>query len=24
MGGDILGGWTFGYVGGIIGNIVCR
>jgi hypothetical protein len=24
MGGDMLGGWTFGYVGGIIGNIVCR
>jgi hypothetical protein len=24
MGGDIFGGWTFGYVGGIIGNIVCR
>jgi hypothetical protein len=23
-GGDMLGGWTFGYVGGIIGNIVCR
>jgi hypothetical protein len=23
MGGDMLGGWTFGYVGGIIGNIVC-
>lgn len=22
-GGDMLGGWTFGYVGGIIGNIVC-
>jgi hypothetical protein len=24
VGGDMLGGWTFGYVGGIIGNIVCR
>ena len=24
MGGDMLGGWTFGYVGGVIGNIVCR
>ena len=24
MGGDIFAGWTFGYVGGIIGNIVCR
>jgi hypothetical protein len=24
VGGDVLGGWTFGYVGGIIGNIVCR
>jgi hypothetical protein len=24
MGGNMLGGWTFGYVGGIIGNIVCR
>jgi hypothetical protein len=23
-GGNMLGGWTFGYVGGIIGNIVCR
>jgi hypothetical protein len=23
-GGDVFGGWTFGYVGGIIGNIVCR
>lgn len=23
MGGDMVGGWTFGYVGGIIGNIVC-
>lgn len=23
MGGDIAGGWTFGYVGGIIGEIVC-
>jgi hypothetical protein len=23
-GGDMLGGWTFGYVGGIIGNSVCR
>lgn len=23
-GGSMLGGWTFGYVGGIIGNIVCR
>lgn len=22
--GDIVGGLTFGYVGGIIGNIVCR
>jgi hypothetical protein len=24
MGGNMLGGWTFGYVGGIIGNVVCR
>jgi hypothetical protein len=24
MGGEVFGGWTFGYVGGIIGNIVCR
>jgi hypothetical protein len=24
MVGDMAGGWTFGYVGGIIGNIVCR
>jgi hypothetical protein len=24
FGGDVLGGWTFGYIGGIIGNIVCR
>ena len=24
VGGDMFGGWTFGYVGGIIGNIVCR
>lgn len=23
-GGDILGAWTFGYLGGIIGNVVCR
>lgn len=23
-GGDIAGAWTFGYVGGILGNIVCR
>lgn len=23
MGGDMLGGWTFGYVGGIIGSVVC-
>jgi hypothetical protein len=23
-GNDMFGGWTFGYVGGIIGNIVCR
>jgi hypothetical protein len=23
-GGSVAGGWTFGYVGGIIGNIVCR
>lgn len=23
-GGDIVGGWTFGYLGGIIGNVVCR
>lgn len=23
-GGDIVGGWTFGYLGGVIGNIVCR
>lgn len=23
-GGDIAGGWTFGYVGGILGNMVCR
>jgi hypothetical protein len=22
--GDMAGGWTFGYIGGIIGNIVCR
>ncbi len=22
--GDVAGGWTFGYAGGIIGNIVCR
>jgi hypothetical protein len=24
MGGNMLGGWTFGYMGGIIGNVVCR
>jgi len=24
MGGVILGVWTFGYAGGIIGHIVCR
>src|SRR5579875_775109 len=24
MGGNMLGGWTFGYVGGIVGNVVCR
>lgn len=23
-GGDMLGAWTFGYVGGVVGNIVCR
>ncbi|MFN3005217.1 WXG100 family type VII secretion target [Mycolicibacterium wolinskyi] len=23
MGGEMLGGWTFGYVGKIVGNIVC-
>ena len=23
-GGDALGSWTFGYLGGIIGNVVCR
>lgn len=23
-GGDILGSWTFGFLGGIIGNVVCR
>jgi hypothetical protein len=23
-GGDIFGSWTFGYLGGIIGNVVCR
>lgn len=22
--GDAIGGWTFGYLGGIIGNVVCR
>lgn len=22
--GDVLGSWTFGYLGGIIGNVVCR
>lgn len=22
--GDALGGWTFGYLGGVIGNVVCR
>ncbi|WP_246228924.1 hypothetical protein [Mycolicibacterium psychrotolerans] len=22
--GDVFGGWTFGYLGGIIGNVVCR
>jgi len=24
MGGNILGTWTFGYLGGIVGNVVCR
>ena len=23
-GGDMIGGWTFGYLGGIIGNALCR
>jgi hypothetical protein len=23
-GGAVLGGWTFGYLGGIVGNVVCR
>ncbi len=22
--GDMVGVWTFGYLGGIIGNVVCR
>jgi hypothetical protein len=24
MGGNMLGTWTFGYLGGVVGNIVCR